>query len=257
MPGPHATTAPIRAAATVVVVRPRDHGLYGVVRSSSASFMPNALVFPGGRVDDADLPTAATGSGDPAQAEPAPGPDRIPDLGFRRAATRELAEEARMIVQPEALRWFDTWLTPSAETRRFLARFYLTKVSDDVADHAMHDGQEVTGSRWGSAPQLLRACSEGELDLPPPTLSILHWLSSSLPELLQDRVGFSAYSDDLELPILPKFVLEGGQAVILLPHSKHYDGAPGESGPVPQRLWQRNYPTRIVRNAGRWERVDE
>ncbi|MDB5826847.1 MAG: fold metallo-hydrolase, partial [Variovorax sp.] len=50
--------APLRAAATVLLLRDTPDGLEVLMtrRSSSASFAPGAYVFPGGRIDEADTP---------------------------------------------------------------------------------------------------------------------------------------------------------------------------------------------------------
>jgi recombination protein RecT len=87
--------ATIRPASTVIVVSPQSASLaslYKVLmlrRSTKASFMPGAFVFPGGAVDSADS--------DPQWAQHAP---NVPasDLPFRVAAARELFEEAGLLV---------------------------------------------------------------------------------------------------------------------------------------------------------------
>ncbi|RZL64820.1 MAG: MBL fold metallo-hydrolase [Variovorax sp.] len=53
---PHREPAPLRAAATVLLLRDTPSGLEVLMtrRSPTASFAPNAYVFPGGRIDEAD-----------------------------------------------------------------------------------------------------------------------------------------------------------------------------------------------------------
>ena len=101
-----------RRAATVMVLRPtadgRDVEVLFVRRNARASFMANAYVFPGGRVDDAD----AEGG---------------PELASQRCAARELCEEAGLTVaDPGELVYFARWVTPSAEPKRFDADFFLS-----------------------------------------------------------------------------------------------------------------------------------
>ena len=123
-----------RLASMVAVLRPQfskdgpDFALLLVRRSRSASFMANAYVFPGGRIDDADFSSA-------------------PEDPFRHAAARELAEEAGLSVNdPQRLVRFAHWITPSVEPKRFDAVCFLVSID---ATHAAHgdvkvDGKEVT-----------------------------------------------------------------------------------------------------------------
>ena len=107
-----ARPAPPRHASTVVVVRPSPTGddaeIFMVVRSAKSPFMPATLVFPGGRLDPEDGP-----------------PDH--DDSWDRAARRETAEEIGVTLQPDLV-WFDTWLTPSAESRQRYQRAVQTWV---------------------------------------------------------------------------------------------------------------------------------
>ncbi|MCA9705261.1 MAG: NUDIX domain-containing protein, partial [Myxococcales bacterium] len=123
--------ATIRHAATVVVLRPSAAGreVYMVRRSAKSPFMPSTLVFPGGRLDPED--------GAP-EADPT----------WERAARRESHEEARLRLDDHPLRWFDTWLTPSAESkRRYLARFYLVQLEAGEGAEARADGVETHEGR--------------------------------------------------------------------------------------------------------------
>src|ERR1700675_3175323 len=98
-------TAP-RPAATVVVLRDSASGpeVLMVRRTRGASFMADAYVFPGGRVEPSD------GEGEAA---------------FPVAAARELREEAAITIDSSALVFFAHWITPSAEPKRFDARFFV------------------------------------------------------------------------------------------------------------------------------------
>lgn len=222
----------VREAATVVILReaPGDDAgapplIYMLRRSARSSFMPASLVFPGGRVDPED------GEGDER---------------FATAARRECLEEAGLDLATKRLRWFDTWKTPSAESpRRYVARFYTAFLSADEGDHAEADGEETEDGRWASAGEHLDAWVSGEVDLPPPTLSILlrlagddwqSWLERERPEL--------------STPILPKVAAVQNEIGVLLPHDDDYAGTPGDAAPCPPRA--RDYPCRYIRREGRW-----
>lgn len=234
--------ATVRAAATVVVLRPQaprpEAGegeaapeLYMLRRSSKSAFMPDALVFPGGGVDPEDIPE---------------GGDRMDDAAFAQAARRECMEEANLTVEPEQLRHFDTWKTPSGESpRRFLARFFVTQIPADAGHEAEADGSETSAGRWATAATILAAWEREEVDLPPPTVSILlrlragdwrEWLTRA-PALARE-------------PIVPKVRPSGGELHILMPRDPEYAETPGDAGSEVARAAV--YPRRFVRVGKRW-----
>ncbi|MFA8386528.1 MAG: NUDIX domain-containing protein [Pelagibaca sp.] len=113
----------LRDAATVIVLRDRDHRpsvLMGQ-RGATAAFMPNKFVFPGGAVDpeDAGVPFA-----DPLsplchnRLIDGVSPDRAPALAA--AAIRELWEETGQVLGRPG-----TWDTPPENWRDFAARGHL------------------------------------------------------------------------------------------------------------------------------------
>ena len=125
-----------RPAATVVLLRAGAGGpeVLMVRRHRSSSFMADAYVFPGGRVEASD------GEGEAA---------------FPVAAARELAEEANLTVDPATLVPFAHWITPSAEGKRFDARFFVAAAPPDQT--ARHDSVETVDSSMGHASRRARA----------------------------------------------------------------------------------------------------
>jgi 8-oxo-dGTP pyrophosphatase MutT (NUDIX family) len=224
-------TTAVRPAATVVVLRPRGPDdpapeLYMLRRSSKSAFMPDALVFPGGRVEDED------------------GEDL--DLAFARAARRECAEEASLDLSSVDLRWFDTWQTPSGESpRRFLARFYVATIAADQGHDAVADGHETRAGRWASAAAILSQWEAEEVDLPPPTLSILLRLAAG-----DWREWSSCAPERAREPILPKITPVESNIHIVMPHDPDYAWLPGEAGGVPDRV--HTFPRRFIRTGKRW-----
>lgn len=223
---PVAADAP-RLAATVVLLRPAGTSFecYMLRRSGGSPFMPDSLVFPGGRLDAAD--------GDPRD-----------DATWARAAARECAEEAAVQVDPSSMAWFDTWCTPSGEPRRFLARFFLAVLGAGDGAGAQADGTETTDGRWWTADAALAAWRAGQADLPPPTLCTLLRLSDVGPE------GLRAAATELEAPILPKATIAGQEIHVVMPHDPEYDTVVGEGAAAPRRA--RVLPQRFTRREGRW-----
>jgi 8-oxo-dGTP pyrophosphatase MutT (NUDIX family) len=221
--------AVIQHAATVVVVRPSAAGreVYMLRRSAKSPFMPSTLVFPGGRLDPADG-------------------DAEHDATWERAGVRECAEEAGLRLHDRVLRWFDTWLTPSAEPRRrYLARFFVAELGEGEGGHAEADGVETHDGRWATAAGHLAAWEAEEVDLPPPTVSVLLRLRDA-----EERGLEALLAGDPREPILPKVVPEGKDLVILMPHDPAYASAAGEAAPAPARA--QALPMRFVRDGRRW-----
>lgn len=229
-----------RHAATVILLRPSAEAgangppeVFMLRRSAKSPFMPSTLVFPGGRLDDED--------GDPT--EPAT---------WELAAKRECREEAGVDLGARALEWFDTWLTPSAESRRrYLARFFLATLEPGEGDEAEADGHETHAGRWARIDDHLTAWRNGEVDLPPPTVCILMrlqaWARAGDP---MQSIVTAATALDPGGVILPKVILDGGGPVILMPHDDAYGDAPGEAAEPPSRV--DGLPKRFIRDPKGW-----
>lgn len=222
----------VRLAATVVVMRgdaPAPE-IFMVRRSARSPFMPDTFVFPGGRLDADD--------GDPHHAERG-------HEAFERAARRETREEASIDLTDRPLRWFDTWLTPSGEGRRYLARFYLARLGGDEGHDAVHDGHETTEGFWSPVRGILDLWRNDRVDLPPPTLSVLLNLADPRWSEVIEREAA-----ELSTPILPKVSAAGSALHIVMPHDPEYAGIDGEGLAAPPR--SHTLPTRFVREPKRW-----
>jgi 8-oxo-dGTP pyrophosphatase MutT (NUDIX family) len=245
-PGPRPAAAPIPAA-TVLVLRDRlpgggagpgpgpveDIEVLLVRRSHRASFMANAYVFPGGRVDAADR----------GQAHEAP------ELALRRAAARELTEEVGL--QPrhlDELVHFAHWITPSVEPKRFDTAFFLWPLGAGRQGappaEVRVDGREVFDPLWITPTAALLRYEQGELNLPPPTACTLEDLTAEISAAA--RAATSGQAGGLlqalltrcaarkPLPTLPKFIADAdGGLSIVMPWDDDYLGLPGEGSPVP------------------------
>ena len=93
---PQRPPAPVRAAATVLLLRDTGEGLEVLMtrRSASASFAPGAYVFPGGRVDEGDTAARAIASRRPTQSRA--------QLTQAIAAIREAFEELGVLLARHA-----------------------------------------------------------------------------------------------------------------------------------------------------------
>ena len=145
-------------AATVVVLRDGPDGLETLLlrRNSKLGFAGGMWVFPGGRVDEADHDSA----GEEATA--------------RRAAAREAAEEAGLVVDPDALVPFAHWTPPERPMRRFATWFFLAEAPSTVVEV---DGGEIVDHLWARPADGLGRHAAGEVELMPPTFQTLAVLS--------------------------------------------------------------------------------
>jgi 8-oxo-dGTP pyrophosphatase MutT (NUDIX family) len=235
---------PPRDAATVLVVRDGDGGrleVFCVVRHVKSGFLGGAVVFPGGKVDEADRDAAWDALATGARSF-APGEDAGLTRAFAVAACREALEEAAILpaatttlshddllaLRPllakdslgfraalearslaldlAALRPFARWVTPLAESRRFDTRFFL--VVAPPGQEGAHDAHETTASFWAMPEEVLARFDRGELQLAPPTHRSLEVLATvtSTADALTLAAGLSLD------PICPKLVPVPGAA---------------------------------------------
>lgn len=171
--------APLRPASTVVVLRDAAGGpqILMVRRNDRVAFMAGAYVFPGGRVDPGD----SEGLEGLEAWRREGGAPRFEDLdltgewAFRRAAARELLEEANVEVSPGSLEPFAHWVTPEIEIRRYDTRFFLARMPE--GQDARHDEGEMTALQWVTPDEAIEQCLQGHILLPPPTWTTLRQLA--------------------------------------------------------------------------------
>ncbi len=252
-----------RHAATVIIVRPGGGAsleILSVLRHPKSGFLGGALVFPGGKVDPADLDASwgerATGVDARAGVF---GSDGATPLGLAVAACREAIEEAGVLplatevgpppgaegvralraelaagagfaaalaarslrLDTRRLAPFARWVTPEAESRRFDARFFLLELPE--GQEARHDEHETTMSFWERPARVLERAEKGEFFLAPPTHRSLELLADA-----GDVADAFAIARRQSLqPICPLFVVDESASFLALP------GDPAH--PVPER----------------------
>ncbi len=223
------TAAEPRPAATVVLLRPAAAApeILMVRRTRGASFMADAYVFPGGRLEPEDGAVAD-------------------EAAFLRAAARELREEAAIDVDFASLVPLAHWIPPSAEPKRFDARFYVGVLPPGQV--ARHDSVETVDHLWATAAALLERHARGELKLPPPTIR-------NLEDLAPHRTVDDALAWTRARPItaiLPKLVPIGETLAIVLPWDPEYATLPGEGRPIDPSHAVARGASRFVLGEGRW-----
>ena len=170
--------APLRPASTVIVLREgaAPFEVLMVRRNDKVAFMAGAYVFPGGRVDEGDAggPEAVAVWVNRGHAPRFDDHDPGREWAYRRAAARELTEEANVRVAPEDLEPLAHWVTPEIEIRRYDTRFFLARMP--AGQEARHDESETTALAWLTPEDAIAKCRRHEILLPPPTWTTLRQL---------------------------------------------------------------------------------
>ncbi len=209
IPDQGAGGAPVRQAATVVVMRDGVTGPEVLLtrRPATMTFGPGLHVFPGGALDPSDADPRLLARLRRRGDEPASHAG-----AFMVAAIRELLEEAGVLlatspagaIPPASIArhqqgtvsgdWFassviDTdlelrgdwlvplsrWVTPPVHPRRFDARFFVARLPDGAAP--AFDPREVVSHAWMSAADALTAMADGRIELWTPTSTTLQQLA--------------------------------------------------------------------------------
>ena len=206
MARPIADTPTPRAAVSVLPVRDGRCGPQVFVqhRVGTMDFLPNALVFPGGRVDPGDealgqrlcVPLGVLAEHERAWAATtapplAGGSQRTPGgwaafgAGERAVRTtlatavREVAEETGARIDPARLIPWDNWETPIGGPRRFDVRFLLLPVLDErLAAAFAHATTEAVLSEWMPVERVLGGAQDGSLLLVSPTRVLVEELAT-------------------------------------------------------------------------------
>ena len=140
------------------------------------------------------------------------------DAGHRAAAVRELEEEAGIGgVDPADLVKFSRWITPREVATRYDTHFFIAPLPD--AAQPQVDGDECVDLRWFTPSAALAAHGAGRLALVFPTIRHLEQLTPfpSARALIDHAARHEVR------PIVPRIVMEGEAARVLLPGEPGYE----------------------------------
>jgi 8-oxo-dGTP pyrophosphatase MutT (NUDIX family) len=249
-----------RDAATLVLMRDASAGIeiFCVERSKGSRFLGGAIVFPGGKLDDADRDGAWQSLSTPPRTTRTPiAPDGDALRALTVAACRETLEEAALLplvgttldhdallalraelatkqqrfaelvrarglrLDLGALHAFARWVTPVAEARRFDARFFLCVIGADA--RGLHDATETTSSFWARPADVLARFDAGEIQLAPPTHRSLEIFATH--RTTDDAIAYATTAClDPICPRLVRHVDASGETMALtLPGDREHD----------------------------------
>jgi 8-oxo-dGTP pyrophosphatase MutT (NUDIX family) len=252
-----------RDAATVILLRTREDGeaeVFLVRRHKKASFMAQAFVFPGGARDGTEdlRVTAARELFEEAGvllADRPVEPEKLASLRERLAAGASfdaLLAEAGVALDLSRLVPWAHWITPSAEKRRFSARFFAAELP--VGQIPSFDDAETIEEAWVTPREALARSKE--LFLPPPQLRTFHEV---LPAAARGTAGVlelaRARSPHVR-PCVPRLALleeaPSGFALVLPWEPSYTTVATGEGEPMAPDHPLAGGPGRFVLDQGVW-----
>lgn len=219
----------IRPAATVVLLRDAPDGLHVLLlrRNSTLGFAAGQWVFPGGRVDDAEI--AAT-------------PDAI--SAARLAAARETQEEAQIrIDSSDELVFHSHWTTPLVMPKRYATWFFVCRAPAE--DTVTVDGGEIDDHLWVRPAEAIERLRREEIEMLPPTFVTLTELAAcnTVAEALERAAR-------REVPVFePHFVMRKGQPTVSI-----YTGDAGYETSDPDMPGRRH---RMVMARGDWQYLND
>ena len=253
--------ATARPAATILLLRDGPEGIevFMVVRHHAIDFASGALVFPGGRVEEADHEVAS-------RPDDCPNPEGLDAeaLAFRVAAIRETFEECgvlfarprgmqalidaptlkrledqhrgalnagsigfdavlgseELVPAPDLLVHFAHWITPSHQPKRYDTHFFLAEAPTEHL--AVHDGGEAVESIWITPERALAETKAGRFKL-------VFATAKNLEKLGRSRTVGEAMETartSLVVTVLPKGMkLEGSKRLMRIPAEAGYGGS--------------------------------
>lgn len=179
-------------AVSVLPVRDGRHGAEVFIqhRVGTMDFVPDAVVFPGGRVDPEDaalgaaleVPDRVLAEHERAWARTAHdrlGGGETAARTLLATALREVEEETGAQLDPAALIPWDNWETPIGYPKRFDVRFFLLPVrTPAVAATFQHTTTEAHHSQWTNVREIEAATEDGSLVLVAPTRVLVEELAT-------------------------------------------------------------------------------
>ena len=226
-------------AATLILVREPPAGapeLLMVERAGGMAFAAGALVFPGGRIDDADRQLGQQRGVDPAAvaairetieetAVPAglsPTPDPAAARGLQDALVAdrpfdELLRESGLELDAGSLTLFARWVPKFHAVRRFDTLFFIARCPPGDWEPRVIEG-ECNGASWLTAHEILERDECGEARLIFPTRRNLERLAqhSSYAEICADAAAHPVE------PVTPWVEERGGERFITIPDHLGY-----------------------------------
>ena len=133
------------------------------------------------------------------------------NVAREQISLRAFLAQAKLRIDLAALTPLARWVTPTAEARRFDARFFVAMAP--AGQNGAHDESETMASFWATPEDLLHRFSKGEVALAPPT----HRTVEGLLAFRTAAEAIAAAKDACLAPICPTLVRQGETLALTLP----------------------------------------
>lgn len=208
--------APAQLSATVLLVRDGDRGIEVLLteRPTTMSFAAGTVVFPGGKVDQADFEAAKRHISRHGHEV------AFTHMACRIAGLRELAEETSLRFDVEAraqMQHFAHWITPVIMPKRFDTHFYLLPYYGE-GEARLNSPDEITAIYWQTAEEALQAMRAGSTSMMFPTRLNLELIASQTT--VADLVDFTAARE--VVTVLPDVYQKGDEVWARIPEEAGY-----------------------------------
>jgi hypothetical protein len=154
-------------------------------------------------------------------------------------ALRAFLQDRGVKLDLGALHPLARWITPTAESRRFDARFYVAIAP--AHQPGAHDEHETVTSFWAAPAEVLRRWKAGEVELAPPTHATLASLATCATT--GDVLAFAQAAS--QEPICPKLVKHDDTLALALPGDPEHDVRE-------RRIFVSGGPSRYVLRGEQW-----
>jgi 8-oxo-dGTP pyrophosphatase MutT (NUDIX family) len=258
------STRAIIPAATVVLLREEASAgveVFLLRRHRASSFMSNAYVFPGGKIDAADGGAQVAAVRELFEeagvllAEPLPPTETLAEarqrLNAGEVSFSQVLALSSASPDPARLHFWARWVTPSAEPKRFDATFFLAELPP--GQHPSFDAKETVDELWITPAEALARQAAGTLRLPPPQLRTMYELRAA-GDLGAIRAE-AARRQETPAPICPKIAMGEDGVQIVLPWDPGYLELPGDGDEMPPGHPQATPPSRFVWTGSAWREV--
>ena len=216
-------------AATLIVARDRRRGapeLLMVERAGGMAFAAGALVWPGGRIDEADRALAAAiretieETAIPVGFRTAPSPRQCLEIQSALVADTPMAKvltDAGVVLNGDVLIPFARWVPKFHAVRRFDTLFFLARAPDGEWEPNVIEG-ECAGAHWLTAAEALDREARGDARLIFPTRRNLERLAQhgSFEEIRADAIAHPIE------PVTPWVEERDGEKFITIPDHLGY-----------------------------------
>ena len=153
------------------------------------------------------------------------------------------------MVDLEALHYFAHWITPSAERRRYSAKFFIALLPEGQVPSP--DNKETVDEVWITPSDAIKRSKE--LNLPPPQIRTMYELVKPAESGWAGILEAAAARAKHRHAILPRACASEDGLTLLMPWDSQYESAgKGAAMPMPEGHPLAWGPTRFVLKEGAW-----